>query len=138
MNRKPDDKGFTLLELLTVIAIIGVLAAIAASYMKNSRQSALDISAKHDLKEFMIAQEAYYNDYRRYMGDVGQSTRNDGIPSDFTVGGLTPSPGVIITVTAGDPADPYDAANPFTVESRHTSSTKKYVFDTAANLISEN
>jgi len=129
------ESGFTLIELMIVIAIIGILVAIGALFMQSSRQSAYDISAKHDLKEFVIAQEAYYNDYQRFAGSPGQSVRNDGVASDFTVGDLTLSPGVIITVTSGDPDDPYNQSDPYIAESRHKDSVKKYEYNFGVNVI---
>jgi len=44
------DKGFTLIELMVVIAIIAILAGIALAVLSNSRRMAQEITAKHDLK----------------------------------------------------------------------------------------
>jgi prepilin-type N-terminal cleavage/methylation domain-containing protein len=56
-------KGFTLLELLVVIAIIAILAALimaATSRAKNSASKATDIN---NLRQIMIALQAYTSDY---------------------------------------------------------------------------
>ena len=56
------QKGFTLVELLVVVAIIGILAAIALVYLPLARAKARDakrVSAVSDLKNVL---ELYYND----------------------------------------------------------------------------
>jgi len=130
--------GFTLIELMVVIAIIAILAATAISFMQSSRKTAFDISAKHDLKKFITAQESYFNENQKFNGAAGQSTRNDGVASDFELPALNITAGVAITVVAGDPADPYNSASPYKVQSRHKDSTKVFSYDFTANIITEN
>jgi type IV pilus assembly protein PilA len=47
---KENESGFTLVELLVVILIIGILAAIAVPIFLNQRKQALDAQLKSDMR----------------------------------------------------------------------------------------
>src|SRR3712207_6202249 len=59
-------KGFTLIELVIVVVIIGILAAIAIPKFEFTKGKANVSAIKSDLRNLMSAQEAYYYDYQTY------------------------------------------------------------------------
>ena len=110
MLRKFDkkEKGFTLIELMIVIAIIGILAAIAIPQFTAYRQRGYNTACQSDLRNAATAQEAYYSDSLSYAGDTGGlSTR-----------GYTPSANVSLTVAG--------SSTGYTMTASHTSGTKTW------------
>jgi prepilin-type N-terminal cleavage/methylation domain-containing protein len=59
-------KGFTLIELMIVIAIIGILVAIAFPQLAAYRNRGFNVTAMSDLKNMVICQEAYFADNQVY------------------------------------------------------------------------
>jgi len=58
--RRKDKVGFTLLELLTVIVIIGILSAIGLPNLLKMKEKSYDNEAKASLKLVQAAEKIYY------------------------------------------------------------------------------
>ena len=88
-KRSADPYGFTLIEILMVIAIIGLLAAISIPQFIHYRKEAVDAQMKSDLRNAAVAVESYYAKRMVYPASM----------SEITGFGFQPTPGVALTLT---------------------------------------
>lgn len=65
--KKQLAKGFTLIELMIVVAIIGILAAIAIPNFMKFQARARQSEAKVNLKAFFTAAKGYFAEYGAYQ-----------------------------------------------------------------------
>lgn len=105
------EKGFTLIELCIVTAIISILATIAISQYSSYRVKALDANAISVLKSAGIAQEGYFTDNQVYA-----TKEEEWMLSNY---GFTPSPSVSFDIVFAD-------GTRYLMEASHTSSDNTY------------
>lgn len=85
---KNDEQGFSLIELMIVIAIIGILAAIAIPQFEAYRQRAFNSSAQSDLKNLRLFEAAFVSEWTTY----GRTEAGAAVPGAGGAG-----PGQVIT-----------------------------------------
>jgi len=100
--------GFTLIEILVVISIIGILATLVAANLNSARSRARDAERKSDLKNIQTALRLYFNDYDRYPGANSGNIKGCGpVGTDVCQWGDTWSAGSGPTIYMKPlPADP--------------------------------
>jgi prepilin-type N-terminal cleavage/methylation domain-containing protein len=81
MNRK----GFTIIELLIVVVVIGILATIAIPKFSATRDRSMISAIKTDLRNLASQQEIYFASGMLYASSVTDTQ-------------LTPTEGVVITI----------------------------------------
>jgi type IV pilus assembly protein PilA len=116
-RKKEGQKGFTLIELMIVIAIIGILAAIAIPQFVSYRQKGYNTQAKGELKSFFTACQAYYADNPTVTGNCSTALVAQTFIPSSTVN-IAPTGGMNMTGTT----------------SYHSSGTSTYTIGSSGNI----
>ncbi|MDZ7586199.1 MAG: prepilin-type N-terminal cleavage/methylation domain-containing protein [Patescibacteria group bacterium] len=90
------NKGFTFIEMLVVVVIIGVLASVGVANFKVANQKARDGRRQGDLQQIRAALELYRTDVNLYP-----TSTFPAVGGDLTYGGTT-----YMSNRPGDPLDP--------------------------------
>lgn len=91
--RKSTQNGFTLIEIMVVIVIIGILATLVVPKIMGRPDEARIVSAKHDVSTLVQALKLYKLDNGRYptteqgLNALVSKTSTDPLPMNWKLGG---------------------------------------------------
>ncbi len=105
------DSGFTLLELLVVVSIVGILASIAIPQYASYRARGFDSIVESQVRHVATGQEAYYAGNATYSGDIN------------SLDGMVLEQDVQITISAGNSGD---IASSFRIHGLHPQASHEY------------
>ena len=114
---KCNRKGFTLIELMIVIAIIGILAALAAPSFIRYRIKGYNAASNTDIRNAFLAAQAYFSDYP-------DATVTDSILTGY---GYRSSSNVTLSIITGTQSG-------LSLTPAHGAGDKTYSIDTDGNV----
>jgi prepilin-type N-terminal cleavage/methylation domain len=119
LKRASSNQGFTLLELIVVVAVMGILMAIAIQQFQLHRARAIDASMRSDIKNAALAMESYYGEFLEYPTTEAA----------ILLVGYRKTSGVTLSISLSTPST-------FTVTAaRPNGSQPSFTFDSSTGLI---
>lgn len=84
--RKLNQKGFTIIELLVVIVIIGILVALTLPNLFSAQARGRDTDRKNELKNVQTKLETFFNDNGRYPDDFAEAVSDADVTTEEQTG----------------------------------------------------
>lgn len=109
-----NDRGFSLFELLVVIAILAVLAAMSVPKFADFRAAAYDARSQQDLRHLASAQELHRAIHGRYASSAADIASFDA------------SEGVRLQISDADDTR-------YAASADHPSGARRYIWDSDAS-----
>jgi type IV pilus assembly protein PilA len=106
-----NNDGFTLLELLVVVSIVGILASIAIPQYASYRARGFDSIVEAQVRHVATGQEGFFVDNSRYAANLTE------------IEGMVMDDGVSITISAGNSGD---LQSSFKIHGSHPQASHEY------------
>jgi type IV pilus assembly protein PilA len=130
-RRKKGEKGFTLVELLVVVIIIGILAAVAVPIYLNQRKSAWRSSVQSDVKNASLVLETVSTEKNGKLAGLTVGTGNK-----CTADASCEVEGEKITVSKGNTLTfTINTDNTYKIEGKNENLSETTVYDSATGSL---
>jgi prepilin-type N-terminal cleavage/methylation domain-containing protein len=127
-----SSQGFTLVELLLVIGIVGVLAAVGIPQLTAYRVKAFNATALSDIRQARTVEIALHTDQQQYYSTAGTGCAGDPICIDRVD---FDGSGTVDLISSGSALEAIGDMTSFTVVTKHRRGDRVYCVDSDTGLI---